>query len=143
MRGREVLSSCPSSFLEDTREIEEPPNPHRRTEVCMMRSIHYCCCLHIKKYPGLSIQHHLLLSQLPRTNPTLDAANFRGHRLTSDENHWDASVTCLGCTLLVERTQNNGKEGDGGIHKPNQHKKTTDPSRTGASKPTRYSLSKA
>ena len=40
-----------------------------------------CCCLHIINHPGLSIQY-LLLSQSLRTNPTLDSANFRGHRLT-------------------------------------------------------------
>ena len=32
-------------------------------------------------HPGLSVQH-LVLSQHLRTNPKLDAANFRGHRLT-------------------------------------------------------------
>ena len=40
-----------------------------------------CCCLHIINHPGLSTQY-LLLSQSLRTNPTLDSADFRGHRLT-------------------------------------------------------------
>ena len=35
----------------------------------------------LKNHPGLSIQY-LLLSQSLRTNPSLDSANFRGHRLT-------------------------------------------------------------
>ena len=40
-----------------------------------------CCCRHIINHPGLSTQY-LLLSQSLRTNPTLDSADFRGHRLT-------------------------------------------------------------
>ena len=43
--------------------------------------VHYCCCLHILNHPGLSTLY-LLLSQPLRTNPTLDSADFRGHRLT-------------------------------------------------------------
>ena len=35
----------------------------------------------LKNHPGLSIQY-LFLSQSLRTNPSLDSANFRGHRLT-------------------------------------------------------------
>ena len=36
-------------------------------------------CRHIINHPGLSTQY-LLLSQFSRTNPTLDSADFRGHR---------------------------------------------------------------
>ena len=41
-----------------------------------------CWCLHIINHPGLSTQYLLLVSQPLRTNPTLDSADFRGHRPT-------------------------------------------------------------
>ena len=52
------------------------------------------------------------------------------------KNHWGASVVNLGCTLLVEGTQKNGKEGDGVSENKTKQNKARAPPRTGASKPT-------
>ena len=67
-----------------------------------------CCCLHIKNHPGLSIQY-LLLSQSLRTNPALDSANFRGHRLTCIHSFIlcnDNAVPCILCPYSPQYNNN-------------------------------------
>ena len=65
-------------LLSPSEKINESTVPALRGKLLTLVS---CCCLHIINHPGLSIQH-LLLSQSLCTNPTLDSADFRGHRLT-------------------------------------------------------------
>ena len=67
-----------------TLEQEEAAGAIRATalhEAYSLKLLLLCCCLRIISHPGLSTQY-LLLSQPLRTNPTLDSADFRGHRQT-------------------------------------------------------------
>ena len=73
-----------------------------------------CCCLHIINHPGLSLQY-LLLSQSLCTTPTLDSADFRGHRLTYLEKVYENKMDPRG-SAEGDKLQSNKK---------NVHLKTT------------------
>ena len=93
---------------DQTRNIHQPrqsrsfkttrisrPRTHRVPLVQSAGCCCCCCCLHIIHHPGLSTQY-LLLSQPLRTNPTLDSADFRGHRLTYQEKVYQIKWTPKG-----------------------------------------------